>query len=88
MILVGRDFCQSRSFFVVREQLCGVCRTLLLSYNDFTEGGLMKIDWSVTNVTAVGSPDRAERAILGLIVAGRVFGQSSSCLWSEGHFVV
>ena len=25
----------------------------------------MKIEWSVANETAVGSPDRAERAILG-----------------------
>ena len=29
----------------------------------------MKIRWFVTKVTAVGSPDRAERAILGVILA-------------------
>ena len=33
----------------------------------------MKIEWMVTDVTAVRSPDRAERAILGVILAGRFF---------------
>ena len=33
----------------------------------------MKTEWLVTDVTAVGSPDRAERAILGVILAGRFF---------------
>ena len=33
----------------------------------------MKIEWLVTNVTAVGSPDRAKRAILGVILAGDFF---------------
>ena len=32
----------------------------------------MKMVWLVANVTAVGSLDRAERAILGMIVAGMV----------------
>ena len=31
----------------------------------------MKIKWLVTKVTAVGSPYRAKRAILGVILAGR-----------------
>ena len=38
----------------------------------------MKIEWSVTNVTAVSYPDRAERAIctiLGMILAEPFFGQ-------------
>ena len=69
----------------------------------------MKIDWLVADVTAVGSLDRAERAILGVILgvffanlghicspgatlwvilAGRVFCQSRSCLLSGAHFVV
>ena len=30
----------------------------------------MKLEWFVTNVTPVEFPDRAERAILGLILAG------------------
>ena len=33
----------------------------------------MKTEWLVADVTAVGSIDRAERAILGVFVAGRVF---------------
>ena len=35
----------------------------------------MKLKWLVADVTAVGSPDRAECAILGVILAGRCFGQ-------------
>ena len=31
----------------------------------------MKIEWLVTNVTAIGSSGRAEDAILGVVVAGR-----------------
>ena len=48
----------------------------------------MTIEWLLADVTAVGSLVRAERAILGVIVAGRVFGPSGSCLWSGSHFVV
>ena len=48
----------------------------------------MKMEWLVADVTAVGFLDRAERAILGLIVAGHVFGQSRSYLWSGSRFVV
>ena len=48
----------------------------------------MKIKLLVTDAPAIGSPGRAECAILGVIVAGRVFGQSRSYLWSGGHFVV
>ena len=33
----------------------------------------MKIKWLVTDITAVGSPDRVKRAILGVILAGRFF---------------
>ena len=33
----------------------------------------MKIEWLVTDVTAVGSPDRTEHAILRVILAGRFF---------------
>ena len=29
------------------------------------------LEWLITNVTAAGSPDRAERAILGVILVGR-----------------
>ena len=48
----------------------------------------MKIESLVADVTAVGSLDRDERAILGVFVAGLVFGPSRSCLWSGSHFVV
>ena len=30
----------------------------------------MRIKWLVMDITAVGSPDRAERVILGMILAG------------------
>ena len=53
----------------------------------------MKIKWLVANVTAVGSPDRAERAILGLILAerflansGRVCGGGGT-LWCRNHLL-
>ena len=42
----------------------------------------MKIEWLIADVTAVGSLDRAEHAIVDVIVAGRVFGQFRSFLWS------
>ena len=48
----------------------------------------MKVESLVTDVTAVGSLDRAERANLGGILTGRVFGQSRSLLWSGSLFVV
>ena len=52
------------------------CRNPLLSRSNFTQGRLIKIEWLVPNVTAVGSPDRAERAILGVILAGRFLANS------------
>ena len=48
----------------------------------------MKIEWFVADVRAVGSLDRAEGALLGVIVAGRVFGQSRSFLLSGSQFVM
>ena len=63
------------------------CRNLLLISNNFI-GRIVKIEWLVANVTAVGCLDRAKRAIFGGIVAGHVFGPSRSCLWSGSHFVV
>ena len=48
----------------------------------------MKIEWWIADVTAIGSLDTAERAIFGLILAGRVFRQSRSFLWSGSRFVV
>ena len=37
--------------------------------NNFTWDHLMKIKWLVTNVTAVESPERAEHAILGVLLS-------------------
>ena len=59
-----------------------------MSSNNVTLGHLVKIEWLVVDVTAVGSLDRAERAILGLIVAWHVFVQFRSYLWSGSYFVV
>ena len=36
-----------------------------MSSTKFTQGHLIKIDWLVTNVTTVRSPDRAGGAIFG-----------------------
>ena len=47
----------------------------------------MEIEWFVANVTAMGSPDRAERAILGVILAGRVFGHARLFLWWGSRFL-
>ena len=38
-----------------------------MSPNNFTQAHVMKIEWLVTDVTPVESPDRAERAMLGVI---------------------
>ena len=43
----------------------------------------MKIEWLVANVTAIRFLDRAESAMLGVIVAGHVFGQSSHLMKIE-----
>ena len=47
----------------------------------------MKIEWLVANVAAVGSPDRVERSILGVILAGRFFDQFRPYLQAGSHFV-
>ena len=61
-------------------RICGLgatlwCRNPLLSSNKSIGGHLMKRDRLVTDVTAIRSPGRAKRAILGVILAGFVFGQ-------------
>ena len=47
----------------------------------------MKIECLVADVTAGGSLDRAERAILGGILTACVFGQSRSYLWFGSHCI-
>ena len=70
-----------------RKPLCDV-ETPLLGTNKSAKGHLMKIEWLATDVTAVGSSDIAERAILGKILMGHLFGQFKPYLWSRRHFVV
>ena len=57
---------------MVGEPLCDV-GTPLVSPNKSSWVNLLKIKWVIANVTAVGSPNRAERAILGRILAGALF---------------
>ena len=46
-----------------------------MSSNNFTHEHLMKLEWLLTNVPDVESPDRAECAILEVILAGQFLGQ-------------
>ena len=46
-------------------------RNLLLSPNNANQGHLLKIEWLFADVTAVGSPDRAEHEILGRVLIKR-----------------
>ena len=48
----------------------------------------MKIECLVADVTLVGSPYRAECAILEVILALCCFGQFRLHLWSGSHFVI
>ena len=71
--------------FVFGEPFCGVGNPF---WDLMTLGHLMTIKWLVADVIAVGSPDRAEHAILGVVLVRRVFGQFRPFLWSKSHFVV
>ena len=53
-----------------------------MSPDKFTLGHLIEIEieWLVADVTAFGSPDIVEHAILGLILVGLCFDQFSACL--------
>ena len=48
----------------------------------------MKIEWLVTDVTGVGSLERAEHAILGVMLAEQFFGQFRLYLLLGSHFVM
>ena len=48
-----------------------------MSSSNVTLGHLVNIEWLVADVTAVGSLDRAQRAVWEVILAKRVFGQWS-----------
>ena len=58
-----------------------------MSSNNFPKGHIMKIKWLDTDVKAVESPERAERAILGVLL-GFFLVNSGRFLWSMSHFVV
>ena len=53
----------------------------------------MKIYWLIADLTAVGSLDRAERAILGVILAERFLANSGrtcdrdATLWCRNHLL-
>ena len=47
----------------------------------------MKIEWFLANVRAVGFSDRAEGAILGVILARSFFGKFRPYLRLRSHFV-
>ena len=49
---------------------------------NFTQGHLMKIDWLITDVTAVSPPDRVEHDILRMILD--VFSANSGCYCGRG----
>ena len=53
-----------------------------MSPNNFTHGHLTKMVWLVADVIVVGSPDRAERAILDVVLA--VFLANSGCICGRG----
>ena len=72
---------------MIAGQLCDV-GTSATPQTHFLRVVYCKIERLVADVTSVGSPDRAEHASLGLVLAGRVFGQSRSFLWSGSHFLV
>ena len=48
----------------------------------------MKMEWSTLDVAPVGSLGRANRAIFGVVLAGPVFSQFRTSLWSLSHFVM
>ena len=56
--------------FVVKEPLrnLGIPYYALSLHNNFTQSPLMKIEWLIASVTSVGSPARAQRGILGMIL--------------------
>ena len=74
VIVAGRCFDQFRPYlwsgghFVIR-------RNPFLSPNNFTQGHVSKIEWLVTNVTAIESPERAEHAFWGVILTERFVAQ-------------
>ena len=67
------------------EPLCDMYRKPLLSPNTLSKEDFLKIERSVADVTSVGFPDRAERAILEMILD---VGQFRPHLWPGSYFVM
>ena len=80
-------FLPIQAVFAKKEQACDI-GILLLSPNKFTQGYLLKIEWLVTNETAVGSLDIAEHVILWVIFPAHFFGQFRPLLWSGSNSVI
>ena len=59
-----------------------------MSPNKFTYGHILNTERLFADVTAVGSTDRAERAILELILAVFLANSGHICKWSGSHFVM
>ena len=59
-----------------------------MSPNNFMQGQLKKIEWLAADITAVGSSERAERAILGVTLAWQILANSGSIFDSGGHFMM
>ena len=58
----------------------------LLNPNNLTYGRLRKIEWLITNATAISPPARAESAIFWLSLG--FFCQFRPLLWLGRHFVI
>ena len=59
---------QIQAVFAVGEPFYDVGTPPARSSNNFTQGHLVKVEWLVANVTAVGSLDRAKRAVSPTVV--------------------
>ena len=79
---------QIQAAIMVGESLCDLGILSWALCNNCTYDHSMNMKWLVANVTAVESPDRAERAILEVILAWRCFDQFKPCLWLRSHFVM
>ena len=64
------------------------CRNQFMSPNTFLRAIHQYLERLVTNVTAVGSADRAKRAILGVILVGCCFDHLRPLFWLGSHFVM
>ena len=87
VIVTWRVFGQFRTYLWSQSRFA--ISNLLLSPKNFALGHLLIIEGLVADVAAFGSLERSEHVIFGVIVmAGSVFRQSRSCLWSGSHLLV